>query len=1366
MDDIVFRIGVVGSLEAQGGLTVLPLHILDVGDGDIPTFNVYIGGLLPFVSFFCQEAVVAILALKVDGHIAFRSVDGIHDEVTIGFLEIHAILGANGEDAVAGDGGIRDGTAAGFEDQVLPFGSTDGDTIQCAAGFQAHFSAGGEATAAGNISFTDEIDGALAGNGRKSAGGLSSDGAHRRHGDRISTDGEIATFSGRKSQDLVTGELRGIGEIDLHAIGLRADVGVTAIGARGGQCDGGALYVRRALQGRLGIGDPFLDATGSEGDQEILGRLRRTYQDFCFFGLGEEVIAGKHGFYDRCIAVDVTLICIDGFHIGRDVSRRPGADGGVLQLIIARLLSRDVFVHVDALGRDGALRAFVQGVYAVFIHIGFESLEFIVLALHFRNELVFLFPRGLATAFEDRRIAPSQELLLRVFVVEVGVVVIHEGAIGGKGDGAVLRNDAIQVQVAAGIGDGNIPISRCLEAVVLPFLGCGLHHEGVVATDSATGRELDAVCGDDGIRHLGNIAVCGERSYTAGSDGTGCDTVVHHLDRKVALRTAADSLRAGADGCIRRAGAAGGGIHGKAAGVNVAASSLADGSARESRCAAAIGERAIDDHVSAAAIDFKCAAGFITNEIDADAIVRLHGILVYLGVRFLFHQLVIVFLRQAQGVPQALCLLRILYGLQPRIVRLGRNLHTILGIRCRSGQVIAIGDDSAAIQGAHISQLIIRDGSTPIEQILAARRRIFDAPPIHLCFVELIGGRVTAILAGLQGVVAAGLRRVSSDAGMYLARLIGFSIGVAQDGLGDHAIVSGVGGLADDLTGLAVEIGDFDLSFGAFPGGEGAKLDILTALVIDDDLAIAIQGFDGRLAGVIGGIDDGTHDGNLTAMDFDVIHDEAARLKIIGEPVCPFAGGPLHADRAAGRYFAGTGDSDLLVPIHIVQGVILRDGDIEIGHSALDGGIDIHIAGADENISIRQDAASQISALLSAIIERCAADTENTLGLGVVALDVIAIVDLHIHRAGIDGAIGVDIPILAGYGHIASGVVDVARKSSVRCGIERDIGSSTIFHTGVIGRLEGIQDGNRGGLVAFAISGSDVEADGLRCILIGLSDGIIHISFERYIIIVNGTALSGAVGALTSYHFHVAHLKIVRRCIGDGDLRVAAGSQSAATGYIVPFKEDVPQLGGDVADLYIMGHLGISHIVKQVIRTVRQIAIGPHIRRGSITVHRGDFIAIRGDELASRLCATYTRAKESLGGLDLRLQIGLVLEALPLRAIYRIELFGERFHVAVGVFAGILSHRCLVGLVVSSHGFAIGRLCSRHGSRCVVIGRLRTTDEAVLRFPVSLCLVISVFCCLIVCYDLLIGMCAICYIGIKGHIGFSGRFLYRRRRST
>ena len=130
--------------------------------------------------------------------------------------------------------------------------------------------------------------------------------------------------------------------------------------------------------------------------------------------------------------------------------------------------------------------------------------------------------------------------------------------------------------------------------------------------------------------------------------------MIHHGHCKVTLRTAADSLRTGADGCIRRAGAAGGGIHGEAAGVDVATRALGDGSARERRRTAAIGERAIDDHVSAAAIDFERAAGFVTDETDADAIVRLHGVLVQGGFVFLFYQLVIIFFGQADGVPQTL----------------------------------------------------------------------------------------------------------------------------------------------------------------------------------------------------------------------------------------------------------------------------------------------------------------------------------------------------------------------------------------------------------------------------------------------------------------------------------------------------------------------------------------------------------------------------------------------------------------------------------------------------------------------------------------------------------------------------------------
>ncbi len=420
----------------------------------------------------------------------------------------------------------------------------------------------------------------------------------------------------------------------------------------------------RAFQCGLGVGDALLDAAGGEGDEEILRGLRGTYQDFRFFLSRKELIAGKIHQLNGGIAVNVAVIAFNACHIVANVLRGPGGHAGILQRVIAGLLLGNVCIHVDALARDGAPGAIVQSVHAVFIHIGFERLEFIVLTLHFGDELILLLAYGLATAFEDCRITPSQELRLSVLVVKVGVVVVHEGAIGGKSHRAILRNDAVQVQVAAGIGDGNISFRLCLKAVVLSFLRSSLHGEGTLfAGDSAGSSELYPVRCDGGTGLLGNITFSREGDGAAGGDGIGGDAMVHHFYCEIFRRAAAHGLCTGADGCILRTSVAGGGIQSECAGIDIAATALGNGGPRESRCAGAIGQCAIDDYVAAAAFDIECTTGFIANEVDANTIVRFHRILRECGIGFLFHQLVIVFLRQAKGVPQTLFLLGIFYDL-------------------------------------------------------------------------------------------------------------------------------------------------------------------------------------------------------------------------------------------------------------------------------------------------------------------------------------------------------------------------------------------------------------------------------------------------------------------------------------------------------------------------------------------------------------------------------------------------------------------------------------------------------------------------------------------------------------------------------
>ena len=1077
----------------------------------------------------------------------------------------------------------------------------------------------------------------MAGEGLHSTCGLGADGPHRGHGDNISIDFEIAALGRRQRQELGAGKLRHIRQIDGHALGLRADVRVPAIGARTGQGDSRALDVRRTFQGSLGIGDAFLDAAGGEGDEESLRRLRGAHQDLCLLVYREELVRREIVFGDGGAVVNLAAITIDRFDIRIHFSDGPSTYGA-LQLIIASLLVRDVCIHVDALVCQGCLGAIIQGVHAV-LHIGLEALEFIVLALHLGDHPILLLLRGFAAAFEDGRIGPSHEFLLSVLVVEVRVVVVHERAIGGESHGAAIGNDAVEIQIAAGIGDRNISFRLRLEAVVLPFPGLCLHCEGIASpADGAAGGKLHAVRCDDGIRLLGNIAVGRNRNNAAGGDRTGGDAMVLHVHGEVLRRAAADSLGTGADSRVLGAGTAGGSRHGEAAGIDVAAGPLGDGCPRESGLTFAVREGAIDDHVSAAAIDIQCAAGFIAEEIDADAIACAHRILRQGGIGFLFYQREIKFLLESQAGCQTLGRLVERYGLLPGYIGFARNLYTTIG---RSGgvlQMIAISDDRTAIQSKLLPRLVTRNGATRFKHILTGRCLIKNAKQVEFFSVKFVGGDGTAILAGLEAVVKVAAIRIflrsigGSLTGSHHRIPRRIAIGITLDGLGDRTIVSSVGGLAEDLAARAVEIGDFDLPFRAFASGECAKLDVLVAPVVDHDLAITVQGFDSRLAGVIGGIDDGAHDGNLPAVDFYVVHDEAAGIQVIRELVGCLAGGSFYTDRMARGIPIDRSLVYLIFAIHIVELVIRGNRQIPIGDTALDGGIDIDIASADENISIGQDATAQGS-LLSAIIQRCTANAENALGIGHVALDVITIVNLHVHGAAIDGAIGVDVAVLAGNRHAASGIVNVAQKIHIRCSIQRNVGGIIAFHLGVVGGLEGIPDGDRRRRAAFAVSGGDSKGNNLLRILIGFLDGIGHISFERYIVVEDGAALAGAGGPLASHYLHIAHLEIVRRCIGDGDLCVTTGQESAAAGYIVPFKEDVPQLGSDFPEGYIVSDQSIVLAVKEVIRATGQIAIRIHLGRVTINIYRDDFRTGLSVEFPILLCAACS--KEGIGGIDL-----------------------------------------------------------------------------------------------------------------------------------
>ncbi len=496
-------------------------------------------------------------------------------------------------------------------------------------------------------------------------------------------------------------------------------------------------------------------------------------------------------------------------------------------------------------------------------------------------------------------------------------------------------------------------------------------------------------------------------------------------------------------------------------------------------------------------------------------------------------------------------------------------------------------------------------------------------------------------------------------------------------------------------------------------------------------------------------------------MHFDIIDYETSCIEIIGELVCPLPGGSLYADCMPRGVPIVRILIDLLLPILIVELVCCRNRQIPIGNTTLDGGIDIHVASADENIAISKNTGAQRVVLSASVIQRRTANAENALGFSVVALDVITIVNLHVHSARVDSAIGVDITVLAGYGHIASGIVNVSGQRGIRCRILR-YGSGFaiffLFHANITGRLEIVQNGNRRISASFAVPSGDSEIHGLRRILIRLCYGSLHVAFQFHIIVVDGAALAGALSAQPSYYLHISHFEIIRRYIGDGDLRITASSQGATAGNIVPFEEDIPQLRGDVANLYVTGHLGIILAVEEVICAVRQIAISVHGSDRTVAIDRNDCISILVEEFTTRLCAACV--KEIVRSLNLRFQICLIRGTPILRCIDFLDLVRERFHIAAEILRGIGADFGLVSAVIRFRCLAISRRLFIHYPLRRGISLTRFLAQFQFLFVSSLGAIICRLCLSVVFDDLFFSMVAICHICLYGCTGSSSFRLY------
>ena len=633
-----------GHFHAEGRPIACAFDILGVCDGNILPFDVRI------VSVFGEEAVFAHIEMDV----AVGGVDGVDDEVAVALLEGNAVFRSRSEDALPCQLRLLNRSFAGFKNDLLIRCQRDAGDIACR--FKADFIARLESAVLRYSAFGNEINRAFVCGRLELAFRFRINRADGRHLDGIFIYyGEIPALCSGESQKLLTGKPRHVREVDGHAILLLSDTPLRLARSQG---DSLAGDVRCAFQRGIRICDAFLDAARCEGDKEILRRLRRTDKGFCFFIFREEFIFREIVFAQCGVPVDALSRALDAIGVVLHFFGGPAADAFCKELLIARLLFFDVGLHILSICLKLPAGHIIETVLAVCIDVRPQGLELIILAFDFGDEVTLLFVDGRLTAFEDRRIRPAEELRRSILVIEIGVVVVDEGTIRLQADIAFLGNDTVKVQVAAGIFDRNMSFRAGFEPIVFALaLTCFDEEAAICALDSATGSELDATRVDFRPGLLRDVALGLDRSRTCGDAARG-DAMVHDLDAEVFRRAAADGHSIRLDGRIPRASAARRRRHSERIRIDVTACALLDTARRKRRFTKAIGNRPIHDDVSRAAIDIELATGFIADETDTDIIVRLLRVLMNGRIVFLFHQLVVKFLRQPHRVPEAFRLLR------------------------------------------------------------------------------------------------------------------------------------------------------------------------------------------------------------------------------------------------------------------------------------------------------------------------------------------------------------------------------------------------------------------------------------------------------------------------------------------------------------------------------------------------------------------------------------------------------------------------------------------------------------------------------------------------------------------------------------
>ena len=652
-----------GHFHAEGLSFALAFDICHVFDGNILTFNIRVGGarfLICIMAVFGEEAV----PLEVECHVPIGSIDGIDDEVAVFRIRKRdAFLCAGSEGAAFLDGDAGDLSFAGFKNDLVL--RTHGDIVEVARPLHAELAAGEEFAAVLHTGIAGEVDGAIFCFRGELPVRIRLNGTDGADGDGLAIYFEIPALCGREGDQLVCRQALDLlfrREVDLLSAFLASDAAhVLAIfffAAK--RCQGDILPrdMRGFLLRGLGIGDALFDAAAGEGDEEILRGLCRADEDFCLFFRGEVLIRCQLLRSERGIAIK-HLVCaaFDLLRIGFDVRFLPSADG-LSELIVARLFISYIRIDVsDALLRKCRLRGVVQSVRPVF-DVGRKGLILIVLALYFGDEEGFLFRDRRLAAFQDPRLRPGVELCLRIFIRHIGEIVVDEAAVCRQGDIAMLRGDAVEIEIAVLVRDRDISIRAGFETI--GFAASLLRYDRECARCAADGAasciKVHAACRERLSRCLRD-AVLGRDISDLASRYCAQGDIPFDIHGEIAACAAGNDVCAGLDRLPYAADAAGR-SHMKASGIDIAEVALRKAAARECRSAAAIGERAIDKDVMAAAIDGERAAILHAAKADAHIVVRLEGILGHLRIIRGLDQFVIEFLRKSQRIPETFLFFR------------------------------------------------------------------------------------------------------------------------------------------------------------------------------------------------------------------------------------------------------------------------------------------------------------------------------------------------------------------------------------------------------------------------------------------------------------------------------------------------------------------------------------------------------------------------------------------------------------------------------------------------------------------------------------------------------------------------------------